>query len=83
MLENDTGEYLCFLRWRFASGTREEIHILYVEKLIESHFAIVSLDDRMEPWGIMFSMYILPRFLLMIRSIVLAINKIYFALVSA
>ncbi len=25
----------------FASGTREEIHILYVEKLIESHFAIV------------------------------------------
>jgi len=47
MLENDTGEYLCFLRWRFASGTREEIHILYVEKLIESHFAIVSLDDRM------------------------------------
>jgi len=47
MFENDTGEYLCFLRWRFASGTREEIHILYVEKLIESHFAIVSLDDRM------------------------------------
>lgn len=47
MFENDTGEYLCFLRWRFTSGTREEIHILYVEKLIESHFAIVSLDDRM------------------------------------
>lgn len=47
MFENDTGEYLCFLRWRFASGTCEKIHILYVEKLIESHFAIVSLDDRM------------------------------------